>query len=153
MHKSVHNSSVLDSYHSIIIYCLSYLNVLCSHVLCMYACMHQELLKKTQQIPCVCAHLANKANSDSKCRRNKHAQFKMQYHQIYINWYNKFKYFPITSIFCIPSLGLYVCVFCSQALYGLRLRRCGTEVLMCMSMTGGTWWTLPWILSIWPLYL
>ncbi len=33
----------------------------CSHV--RYVCMYQEL-KKTQQIPCVCAHLANKAESD-----------------------------------------------------------------------------------------
>ncbi len=36
----------------------------CSHVrmyVCMYACIHQELLKNL----CVCAHLVNKANSDS----------------------------------------------------------------------------------------
>ncbi len=43
----------------------------CSHVryvciyVCMYACMYQELLKTTTNSLCVCAHLANKADSDS----------------------------------------------------------------------------------------
>ncbi len=31
----------------------------------MYACMYQELLKTTTNSLCVCAHLANKADSDS----------------------------------------------------------------------------------------
>ncbi len=33
--------------------------------ICMYACMYQELLKTTTNSSCVCAHLANKADSDS----------------------------------------------------------------------------------------
>ncbi len=33
---------------------------------CMYACMYQELLKTTTNSSCVCAHLANKADSDSE---------------------------------------------------------------------------------------
>ncbi len=32
---------------------------------CMYVCMYQELLKTTTNSLCVCAHLANKADSDS----------------------------------------------------------------------------------------
>ncbi len=31
---------------------------------CMYVCMYQELLKTTTNSSCVCAHLANKADSD-----------------------------------------------------------------------------------------
>ncbi len=31
----------------------------------MHACMYQELLKTTTNSSCVCAHLANKADSDS----------------------------------------------------------------------------------------
>ncbi len=38
----------------------------CMYV-CMYACMYQELLKTTTNSSCVCAHLANKADSDSDC--------------------------------------------------------------------------------------
>ncbi len=41
----------------------------CSHVryVCIYACMHvcTKSFLKPQQIPRVCAHLANKADSDS----------------------------------------------------------------------------------------
>ncbi len=37
---------------------------ICMYV-CMYACMYQELLKTTTNSLCVCAHLANKADSDS----------------------------------------------------------------------------------------
>ncbi len=33
---------------------------------CMYACMYQELLKATTNSSCVCAHFANKADSDSE---------------------------------------------------------------------------------------
>ncbi len=42
----------------------------CSHVryVCMYVCMHvctKSFLKTTTNSSCVCAHLANKADSDS----------------------------------------------------------------------------------------
>ncbi len=37
---------------------------ICMYV-CMHACMYQELLKTTTNSSCVCAHLANKADSDS----------------------------------------------------------------------------------------
>ncbi len=42
---------------------------LCMYVyvsyVCMYACMYQELLKNTTKSSCVCAHLANEADSGS----------------------------------------------------------------------------------------
>ncbi len=41
-----------------------YVCTVCMYV-CMYACMYQELLKTTTNSSCVCAHLANKADSDS----------------------------------------------------------------------------------------
>ncbi len=65
MHKSVHNCSVPDSYTLLLFIVKSYLNVsvlmsdmyVCMY-LCMYACMYQELLNKTTNSLCVCAHLA-----------------------------------------------------------------------------------------------
>ncbi len=52
----------------IIIIVKSYLNVLFSCQICMYICMHvctKSYLKTTTNSSCVCAHLANKADSDS----------------------------------------------------------------------------------------
>ncbi len=69
MHKSVHKSSVPDSYTLLLFIVKSYLNVsvLMSD---MYVCMHvctKSFLKTTTNSLCVCAHVANKADSDSDC--------------------------------------------------------------------------------------
>ncbi len=67
MHKSVHNSSVPDSYILLLLFIVKsyYSNVfLFSCQMCMYVCT-KSTLKTTTNSLCVCAHLANKANSDS----------------------------------------------------------------------------------------
>ncbi len=62
MHKSVHKSSVPDSYILLLFIVKSYLN----DFVCVYTCMYQEHLKNHNKF-LVSAHTwANKANSDSE---------------------------------------------------------------------------------------
>ncbi len=63
MHTSVHKSSVPDSYMLLFIV-KSYLNVSVLRYVghCMHAC---SFLKTETNSSCVCAHLANTADSDS----------------------------------------------------------------------------------------
>ncbi len=75
MHKSVPDlSNIIIIYCFFFLFSLTYLNVLsvpmsymylCMYVCRAYVCMYQV------QIPCVCTHLANKANSDSDSEKYK----------------------------------------------------------------------------------
>ncbi len=81
MHKSVPDlSNIIIIYCFFFLFSLTYVNVLsvpmsymylCMYVCRAYVCMYQVLLNKPQQIPCVCTHLANKANSDSDSEKYK----------------------------------------------------------------------------------
>ncbi len=79
MHKSVHKSSVPDSY-TLLFIVKSYLNVsvlMSDMYVCMYVCKHvctKSFLKTTTNSSCACAHLANKADSESK-----YSQFHVNY--------------------------------------------------------------------------
>ncbi len=73
MHKYVHKSSVPDSYT--LLFIKSYLNVsvlvtdMYVYIICIYVCMHvctKSFLKTITNSWCVCAYLANKADSDSE---------------------------------------------------------------------------------------
>ncbi len=70
MQKYGHTSSVPDSYTLLLFIVKSYLNVsvLMSDMnVCVRVCT-KSFLKTTTNVLCVCAHLANKAHSDSLLR-------------------------------------------------------------------------------------
>ncbi len=66
MQKSVHKSCVPDLYHIIItIYFLFFCSLIYLLFSVLYVLYVPRAPEKPQQMPCVCTHLVNKANSDS----------------------------------------------------------------------------------------